>query len=161
MNLIQKRIGLLSGAFCVLLAIAGTRAAYLGIVKGDSLAAAANVQQEADVHVPARRGAIVDRRGVELAVAEPADDVSVTPYLVRNPAKVASQLSPVKLAMTPSAVAVPWSLMKVASSPASSASQTRAAPSSRKSRGRPDGAPRPGVFVPSSKPLPDPAASSA
>jgi cell division protein FtsI/penicillin-binding protein 2 len=94
-NLVQKRIGLLSGIFCILLVIAGARAAWLGIIKGPSLSQAAATQQAADQHLPARRGAIVDRRGVELAVAEPAEDVSVTPYLIREPAKVAAQLSPV------------------------------------------------------------------
>ena len=44
--------------------------------------------------VPARRGAIVDRNGIELAVSEPADDVAVTPYLISKPITVARKLAP-------------------------------------------------------------------
>jgi cell division protein FtsI/penicillin-binding protein 2 len=94
-NLIQKRIGYLSGAFLVLLVVAGARAFWVGVVEGGSLSQAAATQQAADLHVPAQRGAIVDRRGVELAVAEPADDVSVTPYLIRDPAGAAAKIAPI------------------------------------------------------------------
>jgi cell division protein FtsI/penicillin-binding protein 2 len=52
-------------------------------------------QQAATVDVPARRGTIVDRKGVELAVSEPASDVSATPYLVKDAARVARRLAPV------------------------------------------------------------------
>ena len=45
--------------------------------------------------MPARRGAIVDRNGIELAVSQPAHDVAVTPYLVKQPLKVARRLAPV------------------------------------------------------------------
>ena len=44
--------------------------------------------------VPAGRGAIVDRNGIELAVSEPADDVAVTPYLIKKPIAVARRLAP-------------------------------------------------------------------
>ena len=44
--------------------------------------------------VPARRGAIIDRHGVALAVSEPADDVSATPYLVKDPVRAAAKLAP-------------------------------------------------------------------
>ena len=45
--------------------------------------------RSADWTLPARRGTIVDRHGIELAVSEPADDVSATPYLVKDPAATA------------------------------------------------------------------------
>ena len=44
--------------------------------------------------MPARRGTIVDRHGVPLAVSEPAGDVSATPYLVKDPVRTAARLSP-------------------------------------------------------------------
>src|SRR3954447_16117175 len=61
----------------------------MGNVRAASLKHAATTQQVEQLTVPARRGAIVDRRGVELAVSEPADDVAATPYLIKDPAGVA------------------------------------------------------------------------
>ena len=78
MGLTDRRIGLLFAIFLLLLCIAR----------------AANTQQVDEIEVPARRGTITDRHGVELAVSEPASDVAVTPYLVKQPLKVAKQLAP-------------------------------------------------------------------
>ena len=103
MALIERRIGLLFGAFLTLLLIAGVRVVWLGTVKGSSLASAAASQQVADTELPARRGTIVDRHGTELAVSEPADDVSATPYLVKDPLRTASRLAPL-LGTTPEAL---------------------------------------------------------
>jgi cell division protein FtsI/penicillin-binding protein 2 len=44
--------------------------------------------------VPALRGAITDRNGVDLAVSEPAQDVAADPYLVREPLSTAQKLAP-------------------------------------------------------------------
>lgn len=95
MTPIASRIGVLFAIFFGLLAIAGARAAWLGTVKGDSLQSAARTQQVADLTVPAKRGTIVDRRGVELAVSEPAADISATPYLVEDPVAAARKLAPI------------------------------------------------------------------
>jgi len=95
MTPIASRIGVLFALFFSLLALAGARAAWLGTVKGDSLQDAAKTQQVADLTVPAKRGTIVDRRGVELAVSEPAADVSATPYLVEDPVATARKLAPI------------------------------------------------------------------
>jgi len=94
-SLIDRRISLLFAGFLILLSVAFVRAFYLGAVKGDRLTAAATTQQVLTAEVPARRGAIVDREGVELAVSEPADDVSATPYLVKDPVRTAARLSPI------------------------------------------------------------------
>jgi cell division protein FtsI/penicillin-binding protein 2 len=77
-----------------LLLIAGSRAAWLGAVKGSSLQALASTQQVEVLKVPAGRGAITDRNGIELAVSEPADDVAATPYLIKQPLTVARRLAP-------------------------------------------------------------------
>jgi cell division protein FtsI (penicillin-binding protein 3) len=92
--LLERRIGLLFAAFLVLLLLAAGRALFLGTIKGSSLASAAASQQVSSLELPARRGTIVDRQGVELAVSEPADDVSATPYLVKAPIKTAAKLAP-------------------------------------------------------------------
>jgi cell division protein FtsI (penicillin-binding protein 3) len=92
--LLERRIGLLFAAFLVLLVLAAGRAVFLGTIKGSSLASAAASQQVSSLELPARRGTIVDRHGVELAVSEPADDISATPYLVKDPIKTAAKLAP-------------------------------------------------------------------
>ena len=77
-----------------MLLIAASRAAWLGGVKSSSLQALAATQQTEVLKVPARRGAIVDRNGIELAVSEPADDIAATPYLIKQPLAVARRLAP-------------------------------------------------------------------
>jgi cell division protein FtsI/penicillin-binding protein 2 len=94
MLLVERRIGLLFAFFLCLIALAGLRSLQLGTFKGDMLAKAAASQQTADTVVPAHRGTIVDRKGVELAVSQAADDVSATPYLVPNKPLAAKKLAP-------------------------------------------------------------------
>jgi cell division protein FtsI/penicillin-binding protein 2 len=91
---IARRIGILFALFFSLLGVAAVRAAWLGTVRGDSLQHAAHNQQSADQTIPARRGTITDRGGTVLAVSEPADDVSATPYLVKDPVAAAGKLAP-------------------------------------------------------------------
>jgi cell division protein FtsI/penicillin-binding protein 2 len=94
MGLTQRRIGLLFAIFLVLLVAGGARAAWLGVVKGSSLQRVANTQQVVELDVPARRGGISDRHGIELAVSEPAADVAATPYLIKSKLKVARKIAP-------------------------------------------------------------------
>lgn len=94
MGLTERRIGLLFALFLGLLLLAAGRTMWLGGVKANSLQRAAATQQLDDLAVPARRGTISDRRGVELAVSEPAEDVAVSPYLVKNPLPAAHKLAP-------------------------------------------------------------------
>jgi cell division protein FtsI (penicillin-binding protein 3) len=91
---IDRRIGLLFLAFLALLTVALVRAGYLGAIQAGSLQHAAASQQITQVVVPAARGTITDRNGVELAISESADDVTADPYLIRNPLPVAQKLSP-------------------------------------------------------------------
>ncbi len=95
MTIVDRRISLLFAAFLILLSLAFLRALWLGTISGDRLAQAATTQQVVTAEVPARRGAIVDREGVDLAVSEPADDVSATPYLVKDPVRTAARLAPI------------------------------------------------------------------
>jgi cell division protein FtsI (penicillin-binding protein 3) len=92
-RLIERRIGLLFAVFLAFLALAGLRAGWLGVVRADALRKVAATQQTAQVTVPAERGAITDRNGIELAVSQPATTVAATPYLVKNPVKVAAKLA--------------------------------------------------------------------
>ena len=93
MKLIERRIGLLFAVFLSLLVIGAGKAAWLGVVKAGTLKQAAATQQEADLVVPARRGAITDRTGTELAVSQPAMTIAATPYLIKDPVRVAARLS--------------------------------------------------------------------
>jgi cell division protein FtsI/penicillin-binding protein 2 len=86
---VQRRTGALLGVLVALLAIAAVRTLYLGVVRGGALARAARSQQLSDETVPAPRGTITDRNGIELAVSEPAYDISATPYLVKDPLSTA------------------------------------------------------------------------
>ena len=93
MALVERRIGLLFAAFLILLLVAAGRALWLGAVRAGALASAAASQQVTSTRLPAQRGSIVDRKGVELAVSEPAADVSATPYLVKDPVREARRLA--------------------------------------------------------------------
>ena len=93
MKLIERRIGLLFAVFLSLLVVGAGKAAWLGVVKAGTLKRAAATQQESDILVPARRGAITDREGNELAVSQPAVTIAATPYLVEQPTKVAARLA--------------------------------------------------------------------
>ena len=94
MRLIERRIGFLFAVFLALLAIGYLKATWLGVVKAGALKRAAATQQKADITIPARRGAIMDREGTELAVSQPAVTIAATPYLVKDPAGAAAKLAP-------------------------------------------------------------------
>jgi cell division protein FtsI/penicillin-binding protein 2 len=91
---LNRRIGLLFGLFLVLLACAVGRATWLSTVKASDLKGRALSQQVADIDVPAARGSIVDRHGLDLAVSEEAITVFANPFLIKNPARVAAKLAP-------------------------------------------------------------------
>jgi cell division protein FtsI (penicillin-binding protein 3) len=94
-GLVDRRIGLLFATFLTLLAIAGLRSVQIGVLKGGKLSSAAATQQIRTLTVPAQRGSITDRNGVVLAVSEPADDISATPYLVKDPVRTAAKIAPI------------------------------------------------------------------
>jgi cell division protein FtsI (penicillin-binding protein 3) len=93
-RLVERRIGLLFALFLLLLGAATLRAGWLGTVKAGSLGDRAVQQQVEDLVVPARRGTIFDRHGVELAVSEDAITVFAHPFLIDDPARVAARLAP-------------------------------------------------------------------
>jgi cell division protein FtsI (penicillin-binding protein 3) len=93
-RLIERRIGFLFAVFLGLLVLGYGKAAWLGVVKAGSLKRAAQTQQKSDILVPARRGAITDRYGTDLAVSEPATTIAATPYLVKDAGAVAAKLAP-------------------------------------------------------------------
>jgi len=94
MTALQQRIGVIFGLFFVLLVIAAGRTAYLGVVRSGALRTVASNQQLTNETVIAQRGTISDRNGVELAVSEPARDVSADPLLLSDPLAAAQKLAP-------------------------------------------------------------------
>jgi len=93
-TLIDRRIGILFVAFLGLLAVALIRASYLGAVRAGSLQRAAATQQVTEEVIPAPRGTMTDRNGVQLAISEPADDVVADPFLIKDPQVAAEKLAP-------------------------------------------------------------------
>jgi cell division protein FtsI/penicillin-binding protein 2 len=91
---LDRRIGILFVVFLALLVVGVMRATYLGSVAAGSLRRAAATQQAVTAVIPAPRGTITDRNGVELAVSEAADEVDADPYLIKEPQAVAAQLAP-------------------------------------------------------------------
>jgi cell division protein FtsI/penicillin-binding protein 2 len=91
---VQHRIGVIFGLFFLLLVLAAARVLYLGTVRAPALRRAAQTQQLSTETLPAQRGTITDRDGVDLAVSEPAQEISATPYLIKNPLQASQQLAP-------------------------------------------------------------------
>jgi cell division protein FtsI (penicillin-binding protein 3) len=94
LNSIDRRLRILFLGFLGLLLLGVTRAAELGTVKAASLRHAAASEQVSVNTIPAPRGTITDRNGVQLAVSESADDVVADPYLIRRRQAVATRLAP-------------------------------------------------------------------
>jgi cell division protein FtsI (penicillin-binding protein 3) len=95
MRLMERRIGLLFGAFLLCFLLIVGRAFWLQGVQGSSLASQAVSQQTEIVTVPGLRGDLLDSRGKKLAASEDAATIYATPYQVENPPRAAAQLAPI------------------------------------------------------------------
>src|ERR671913_239971 len=95
MRVMERRIGLLFGAFLLCFLLVAGRAFWLQGVQGSSLASQAVSQQTEVVTVPGLRGDLLDRRGDKLAASEDAATIYATPYQVENPPQAAAQLAPI------------------------------------------------------------------
>jgi cell division protein FtsI (penicillin-binding protein 3) len=94
MATLDRRIGWIFVAFLGLLAIAVLKATDLGLLQAGSLQQAAASQQVTQDVIPASRGLITDRNGVELAISESAAEIIADPYLIKQPQAVAQELAP-------------------------------------------------------------------
>jgi cell division protein FtsI (penicillin-binding protein 3) len=95
MRIVDRRIGLLFGLFVLSLCLIALRTLWLDTVQAGSLRHRALSQQSEDITVSAKRGAILDRNGAPLAVSEDSATIYADPLLIKNPSKVAYQLSAV------------------------------------------------------------------
>jgi cell division protein FtsI/penicillin-binding protein 2 len=81
----NRRIRLLLAVFVLLFGVAFLRAAWLQGVRAASFGRLASSQHSEDVVLPAARGTIYDRGGVQLAIGEQAQTVYADPRQVTDP----------------------------------------------------------------------------
>jgi cell division protein FtsI/penicillin-binding protein 2 len=85
----NRRIRLLLAVLALAFGIAFLRAAWLQGVRAGSFGSLAARQHSAEVTIPAARGTIYDRGGVQLAIGEQATTVYADPRLARDPRREA------------------------------------------------------------------------
>jgi len=88
-KLADRRLRILLVLFAVVFAATLARAAWLQTVQASSLASKGASQQRETLVVPAGRGTIFDRAGVQLAIGEQATTVYANPREIVNARKVA------------------------------------------------------------------------
>ena len=81
----NRRIRLLLAVFVLAFAITFLRAAWLQGVRASSFGRLASSQHSEDVVIPAARGTIYDRGGVQLAIGEQAQTIFADPRRVTDP----------------------------------------------------------------------------
>jgi cell division protein FtsI/penicillin-binding protein 2 len=89
LRLVNRRVRLLVAVFALAFAAVLLRAGWLQAVRAGSLDALAASQHREAITIPARRGTIFDRTGVELAIGERAITVYANPREVNDPRAVA------------------------------------------------------------------------
>ncbi len=94
MAVLDRRIGWIFVTFLALLSLAVLRAVDFGVVRASTLQQAAVSQQISRDVIPAPRGMITDRNGVDLAISESADDVIADDFLIKQPLATAQKLAP-------------------------------------------------------------------
>jgi cell division protein FtsI/penicillin-binding protein 2 len=99
----NRRIRLLLGVFVLAFALTFARAAWLQGVQASSFGRLASSQHSEDVVIPAARGTIYDRGGVQLAIGEQAQTVYADPRQVTDPKREAYVIANV-LRLDPAAV---------------------------------------------------------
>jgi cell division protein FtsI (penicillin-binding protein 3) len=85
----NRRIRLVVAVFALVLALALGRVAWLQAVKAHALDRLATSQHRETIAVPARRGTIFDRSGLELAIGEAATTVYANPRQIVDPKQAA------------------------------------------------------------------------
>jgi cell division protein FtsI/penicillin-binding protein 2 len=91
----NRRIRQLLAVFALAFAITFLRAAWLQGVRASSFGRLAESQHSEEVTIPAARGTIYDRGGVQLAIGEQATTVYADPRLVRDPRQEAAVVAEV------------------------------------------------------------------
>jgi cell division protein FtsI (penicillin-binding protein 3) len=84
-RLVNRRIRLFLAAIVVAFGALLLRATWLQSVRAESLSALGRTQHRETVAIPAGRGTIYDRSGVELALGESATTVYANPMQIADP----------------------------------------------------------------------------
>src|ERR671937_118066 len=88
-RLANRRIRLLGAMFALVFGFALVRAGWLQAIRAPSLGRLAASQHRETVEVPAHRGTIYDRVGLEMAIGSPTITVYANPREIRDPRAVA------------------------------------------------------------------------
>jgi len=88
-RLVNRRLRLLVTVFVLAFGVVLVRAGWLQAVRAGSLDRLAASQHRETISIPARRGTLYDRSGVELAIGERAVTVYANPQQVEDPRAVA------------------------------------------------------------------------
>lgn len=91
---LKVRIGLVAGLLVLSYLAVGGRVYYLQTVEAAALEERTAVQRDRQITRKARRGDILDRNGVELAVSVEVPSIAVRPNLIENPEREARRLMP-------------------------------------------------------------------
>ncbi len=88
-RLVNRRIRLFLATLALVFGGLLLRATWLQTVRADSLSSLAQIQQRETVTIPAGRGTLFDRSGLELALGEQATTVYANPMQITNPRRAA------------------------------------------------------------------------
>jgi len=88
-RLVNRRIRLFLATLALVFGGLLLRATWLQTVRADSLSSLAQIQQRETVTIPAGRGTLFDRSGLELALGEQATTVYANPMQITNPHRAA------------------------------------------------------------------------
>ena len=88
-RLVNRRIRLFLTAIALTFAGLLVRATWLQTVRAESLSSLGLTQHRESVTIPAGRGTIFDRSGLELALGERATTVYANPMQIANPRRAA------------------------------------------------------------------------
>jgi cell division protein FtsI (penicillin-binding protein 3)/stage V sporulation protein D (sporulation-specific penicillin-binding protein) len=88
-RLANRRIRLLGATFALVFGLALIRAGWLQAIRAPSLDRLAASQHRETVEIPAHRGTIYDRLGLEMAIGSPAITVHANPRQIKDPRAVA------------------------------------------------------------------------
>jgi cell division protein FtsI/penicillin-binding protein 2 len=88
-RLVNRRIRLLLATLAFVFGGLLVRATWLQTVRADSLSSLAQIQHRETVTIPAGRGTLFDRSGLELALGEQATTVYANPMQITNPRRAA------------------------------------------------------------------------
>lgn len=90
----RRRVHALLAVMVLSVALASARLVQVQGVSAENYARRGTNQRMASINLPAERGSIFDRNGIELALSTQQASVSANPRVIKNPARYAEALAP-------------------------------------------------------------------